>query len=972
MARCIVLLFAVAIAHAEPLSPADELKTFRTLPGFKVELVAAEPDVVDPVAMCFDERARLFVCEMRGYPNAGTAKGQENRGRVRCLTDKDGDGRFESSVVYADGLRFPTGVLPWRGGLIVCNAPDLIYLTDADNDGKADKSQVLYTGFGLDNIQQILNSPRWSPDGWVHCVVGSVGGTITCPEKPDMPPLVLRGGRGIRFRPETPGKIEPTSGGGQYGLTCDEAGHWFTSTNSQMLRQIVLPEHYLARNPAYAAPATTADINEGGSARRIFRISEFEPWRVERTTRRKEGPDAKRFAANELVPGGYITSACSPCWHDDPPFPDRDRRCVYVCDPANNLITRDKMEPHGSIFKGKRIDDGVEFLASTDNWFRPVHLTVGPEGALYVLDFYREAIETPLSLPDDIKKRLNLETRNRGRIWRIVPEEVERSKWPNLAGMKLDELVAELSNPHEWRRSTALRLLRDKPAAEVRQRVPATDPDNPAARIARLHALASSDGLRVPELTSALRDKSDAVRIVAMRLAEPALGKSKDFGGIFLSGFRDASSPVRLQIALSHAMQLPGKRYPSRLIDVLRDSASDPWLVSASLLSVQSFEVDVLEMLTTESDPAPLDRIERMAALAATSESVVTVARLIDLASQIKTTPLAGAVLEGVRQGSRNGHWPIARLLASDDRYVQECLVRLGDRFREAKRFVSDSGYPEADRVAAVRLLAFAPLAIAGPALVPHLSAESSPALRSAALQSLADHDSKQADQLILAGWSSFTPTTRAELVGLLTRKPERIMGLLDAVEAKKILPAHLESARIKALRDHPDPVIRLRSNRLLQAPVGADRAKIIADYKPALALKGDADRGREVFRKNCTACHRLEDVGKEVGASLSAALGTKTKEAMLIDILDPSREVDPRFVVYEVRTKNERLLTGILAVETSTSLTLRRAEGVEETVLRSQVEEIRAGSKSLMPDELEKVIDKQQLADLLAYLKPG
>jgi hypothetical protein len=151
----------------------------------------------------------------------------------------------------------------------------------------------------------------------------------------------------------------------------------------------------------------------------VFRISPFEEWRVERTTRRKGGPDAKRFPSTELVPGGYITSACSPCYYglSEPLFPERDRGCVYVCDPANNLITRDKLEPNGSIYKGKRIDDGVEFLASTDSWFRPVHLTVGPEGALYVLDFYREVIETPLSLPDDIKKRLNLESRQRGRIY---------------------------------------------------------------------------------------------------------------------------------------------------------------------------------------------------------------------------------------------------------------------------------------------------------------------------------------------------------------------------------------------------------------------------------------------------------------------------------------------------------------------------------------------------------------------------
>src|SRR5439155_12042466 len=151
-----------------PLSPREEQATFKVLKGFKVELVASEPDVIDPVAMCFDERGRLFVCEMIGYPNGGVATGKENRGRIRCLTDEDGDGFYEKSVIFADGLRFPTGVLPWKGGVIVCNAPDIIYLPDDDKDNKADRVRVLYTGFGLDNIQQIVNSPRWGIDNWVY------------------------------------------------------------------------------------------------------------------------------------------------------------------------------------------------------------------------------------------------------------------------------------------------------------------------------------------------------------------------------------------------------------------------------------------------------------------------------------------------------------------------------------------------------------------------------------------------------------------------------------------------------------------------------------------------------------------------------------------------------------------------------------------------------------------------------------
>src|SRR5215471_1026709 len=267
---------------AGPLSPKEELATFRVPKGFRVELVAAEPEVVDPVAMAFDEDGRIFVAEMRGYPNEGVATGHITSGRVKLLEDRDSDGYYETSSLFADDLRFPTAVMPWRGALLVANAPEIILLEDTKGAGKADRRRTLYTGFNLANIQQLVNSLQWGLDNWVHGVAGNNGGTIRSAEKPDMPPLTLRS-RGIRFHPETPGSLEPTSGGGQYGLAPDEWQHWFTATNSQHLRHIVLPDHYLHRNAALSVPAVTLDIPDHGAACKVHRLSAFEGWRVERT-----------------------------------------------------------------------------------------------------------------------------------------------------------------------------------------------------------------------------------------------------------------------------------------------------------------------------------------------------------------------------------------------------------------------------------------------------------------------------------------------------------------------------------------------------------------------------------------------------------------------------------------------------------------------------------------------------------------
>src|SRR5262249_27671345 len=196
-----------------------------------------------------------------------------------------------------------------------------------------------------------------------------------------------------------------------------------------------------------------------GAAAKVFRISPFEPWRVERTTRRAGGADAKRFPSTELVPGGYFTSACSPLGYTADLFPNAYPGNVFVCDPANNLVHRHVLVEKGSVFSAKRVDPDFEFLASTDNWFRPVNLTIGPDSAIYVLDFYREVIETPLSLPDDIKKRLNLESRGRGRIWRIAPEGFKIVQRPKLSQMPTEKWVEQLDDANLGWRLTVRRLI---------------------------------------------------------------------------------------------------------------------------------------------------------------------------------------------------------------------------------------------------------------------------------------------------------------------------------------------------------------------------------------------------------------------------------------------------------------------------------------------------------------------------------
>jgi putative membrane-bound dehydrogenase-like protein len=957
-----------------PLAPRDEQATFRLPRGFRAELVASEPDVIDPVAMAFDEDGRIFVAEMRGYPNGGRAIGDVTSGRIRLLEDHDGDGFYETSRVYAEGLRFPTGVLPWRGGLLVANAPDLLYL---ESDGKDVRRRTLYTGFALSNIQQLVNSLQWGLDNWVYASCGGEGGTITSPEKPSIPAVTLRG-RGIRFHPQTPGSLEPTSGGGQYGLAPDDWQRWFTATNSQHLRHIVLPDHYLRRNPNLPVSAVTLDIPDHGAACQVHRLSPFEPWRVERTTRRKGGPDARRFPTTELIPGGYMTSACSPVVYAADAFPAAYRGNTFVCDPANNLIHRDALVPAGATFTARRADADCEFLASTDNWFRPVHLTLGPDGALYVLDFYRPVIETPLSLPEDIQKRLDLQSQRRGRIWRIAPEDTPRRR-PALRKATTAQLTSHLADSNLWWRLTAQRLLverQDRAAVKPLEEMARTSKSAPG----RAHALWTLHGLKaLPDalVEMALKDAEPGVREQALRLADERLAGSPRLRTAVAALADDPSPRVRFQLAFTLG-QADAPEMTAALAKVARRDAADPWTQTAILSSASRCVAPLLESLAGEADftreatPARLQLLTRLSALVGAAGTDADLARALSLLGSDRAggRPWQLALLDGLGQGLQNSPRPLARLWEQPPAALKDAVARARPFFQQAANTARDSGRPAAERVAAVRLLGrgpFAPLAEAVPEL---LSPQSPPEVQLAAVRALAPHAPPAVADLLLTRWAGYSPTVRREVVEALFARPDRLAALLTALEEKRVLANQIEPVRLEQLRKHPDAKLRERARRLLAEQAAPDRRKVVASYRPALELPGEAARGKAVFKKNCATCHRLENEGYEVGPDLLSALRNKSAEQLLDDILDPSREVDPRYVNYVVTTKKGQTFSGLIAAETASSVTLRRGERAEDTVLRSQIDEIQGTARSVMPEGLETQLSKQDLADLIAYLR--
>jgi putative heme-binding domain-containing protein len=301
---------------------------------------------------------------------------------------------------------------------------------------------------------------------------------------------------------------------------------------------------------------------------------------------------------------------------------------------------------------------------------------------------------------------------------------------------------------------------------------------------------------------------------------------------------------------------------------------------------------------------------------------------------------------------------------------LKEGVQRALPFFDRAAVTAQDEKRSVAERSSAVRLLGIGPFTVVSAPLQKLLAPVHPSEVQMAAVRALGAQDSSKVGDMLLASWNSYSPTVRREVTEALFARPDRLRQLLDAVEQKKVPTAQIEAARIELLRKHPDARLRERAGALFGKQAVSDRQKAVDEYKSALDLKGDAPRGKALFKKTCATCHRLENEGSEVGADLLAALKTKTREGLLIDILDPSREVDPRFVNYVVSTKDGRVLTGVIAVESPSSITLRRAEKAEDTILRTQIEDIQATAKSLMPDELEKQLSKQDLADVIEYLQ--
>ena len=635
--------------YTEALSPEQALSSFQLHDGFEMTLFAAEPHVLDPVCMAFDAQGNIFVVEMPDYPYK-PAPG-EGKGRIKLLVDSDDDGQIDQSVVFADQLSEATSILPWRDGLLVTAAPNILYLKDTDGDFKADQQEVLFSGFFENNSEAQITNLRYSVDNWIYAANHGQAGEVRSTRQPELPSLPMQGGD-FRFRLDR-GQFELTTGPGQFGLTIDDWGNRFMTQNTIHIRHAVMPKRYTNRHAD--APTATSALNISDHDLEMFQQTPPPYWRAERTRRRQQQYDEQGLDRKEYAEDHFSGASGGTVYTGDA-FPSDYYGNIFTGDVSGNLVHRDVLTPldDSPTFVASRhaSESDSEFLTSNDPWFRPVNFTVGPDGYLYVIDMYRQHIETPLSIPEDLKEAMNfLNGSQRGRIYRIGPAQAASGKntTARLASREPKELVALLAHPNQWWRLQAQRLLLDQQDQSV---IPSVESlfsthEDPRARLHALYVLEGFDALNVALVKQAMADDHPGVREHGVLLAE----RFPSCLPQLLKCVEDSSARVAFQASLSVGEFSDREEVVAALAKVAEQHADDPWFRAAVLSSKAGSSAEMLQKLSESTsffqhtEPGKLSLIEDASHIIGTQDNTQ------DIESHLSWLANLGEAWQGVAVG---------------------------------------------------------------------------------------------------------------------------------------------------------------------------------------------------------------------------------------------------------------------------------------------------------------------------------
>ena len=862
--------------------------------------------------------------------------------------------------------------------------PDVVHLRDPDGDGVADLREVLFTGFPVANTQHNINGLTWGIDNWVYAANGGNHGSGHPAGRPGA--AVSIRGADFRFRPDT-GELETsyeTTGG--HGIAFDAWGRMFGTHNVNHVQHMVFPIRRLRSNPGLALPTTRDTISDHGRSAQLFQVSDAQT--------RVNNPDQS----------GHFSGGSGIAYYGGGALPEAYEGSLLVNDVVVNVVHQDVLTPDGPSFTASRRVDGAELLAGRDNWFRPVTVATGPEGALYVVDMHRAVIEHPEWIPDTVEETLDLRAGDdKGRIYRIVPHEGLPTVRPELADAGVPALIDGLARPNKWWRDTAQRILveRGDAAAVPPLRYVLRDSRDPLARLHALWTLRGLDALEVGDLRLAVQPGPSGARENAAVLAADYPDDPSVVDLVTqLAG--DSDARVRMQAALALA-GVNTTQAREALQWVLREDAHHDWTRYAVLAGIEEDHAEVLDgLLGSDSRLRPpdhtaglLDAVRHLAAMAVAAGGAEELRGLVGLAVRPTLGDAArAALLDGLADGLERANpepaaaaraaRSVSRLLDSDHTGIVRAALRVVsaagttdlatvDRaIARARGRALDEALAVEARTAEIALLGLGSYAQVGDTLLALMEPQAPPAVQVEAARAVAGLDDPARGTESLVRWRRYGPAVKEIVIEMLLGNQPFHVLLIEALENGDLTAGELDldfGQRRRLLRRSSEDV-QTRAAAFFTDHEFGNRQAVVDEWLPqVVGGRGSAERGEAHFRNLCAQCHRFRGAGHPVGPSLDMSF-FRGEEDLLTSILDPSAAFAPEYANYLVETEQGELLNGILAAETDAAVTLSRANGETDTVPRSRIRELRAEGLSLMPDGLEQGLDADGLADLLAYLR--
>ena len=976
----------------KPLPPEESLKHYVMPEGFHLELFASEPDIGGkPIAITWDERGRLWVAETYDYPNELQPEGK-GRDRIRICEDTDGDWKADKFTVFADKLSIPTTLTFHDGGVIVQDGTKTLYLKDTDGDDVADVRRVMFTGWNQRDTHGGVSNFQYGLDNWIWAMQGY---NTSRPVSPDADENSnLRFGQGFwRFRPDG-SEVEfiRSTNNNTWGLGISEEGIIFGSTaNHNPSVYMPIANRYYERVKGWTPSLTLGTIAES----HLFKPVTEKVRQVDQHGGYTAGAGHALYTARNY-PREY--------WN----------RVAFVNGPTGHLVGSFVISPDGADFKSKY---SFNLLASDDEWSAPIMSEIGPDGNVWVVDWYNFIIQhnpTPKGFENGPGNAYMTDLRDKkhGRIYRLVYDAAPKPTSKSLEEAPSSELVETLkSNVMLWRKH-AQRLLVERGdmsvVSDLLKLAGDRNVDEIGLNTGAIHALWTLKGLGAldgenAEATkvarAALKHPSPGVRRNAIQV-QPQEAASAD--AIIENGLLEDPHPqVRLAAMLAMADLPAGEsdKAGAKLAASANAPAitNDKWMSDALVAAAANNSHGFLKSIATSSKTLSDDLADRVAIVAehygrsAPTDSVTDlITALVDgdpdvvqtivsgmadgwLAEQKPemTTALEQNLEKLVNQLDTGGRgqllrlasiWGSTKLAKYSEAIVNDLLSKIDDEDNSI-RSRTDAGRE------LIQFQSASDTAVGS--ILERVNAQTDPELAQGLIAALSESDAPKLGSMLVEHSLSATPSVRSQAIQLLLRRRQSIPVLLDAIDAGDVQLAELALNQRQNLTRHPDRSVRRRAERILQrggALPNADRQKVLEEFASITKETGDAVRGKLAFTKVCAKCHKHSGEGANVGPDLTG-MAVHPKEELLTHILDPNQSVESNFRLYTAVTVDGKVINGMLASESRTALEFFDAEGKKTTVLREDIEEFVGTRKSLMPEGIEKELNRQELTDLLEFL---